>query len=205
VNGRLCFELSVRLLGGGRKAGGKKKLGLPYLLSILGLVIGVASLTVSMAVVSGFEQTLQKSISDLTGHIQVFQLKIKNDPSENLRDHLENKIAEKKSLTPFLTVEGIAAARGTVQGISLQGLDSDTWSKVLSLESRVVSGKINFTNIEATDESHALSVAIGEVLAEHLGLHVGDRFRAVVPLASDLDPQEFRRKAKSLHVTSTSA
>ena len=40
-------------------------------LSLLGLILGVACLLVSMAVMSGFEATLKKTMTDVTGHIQI--------------------------------------------------------------------------------------------------------------------------------------
>ena len=39
--------------------------------ALIGLVLGVACLVVSMAVMSGFESTLKNSLADVTGQVQI--------------------------------------------------------------------------------------------------------------------------------------
>jgi hypothetical protein len=72
------FWLAARFLAhhtGAAGSGGNeqppiwKRIGLPAMLSIVGLAIGVASLTVAMAVVSGFEATLRSALIDVFGDL----------------------------------------------------------------------------------------------------------------------------------------
>jgi lipoprotein-releasing system permease protein len=53
-------------------------------LALLGLVLGVASLVASMAVMSGFESTLKDAMSDVTGHVTVMKRPRSSDSWQEL-------------------------------------------------------------------------------------------------------------------------
>jgi lipoprotein-releasing system permease protein len=59
--------------------------------ALVGLVLGVACLVVSMAVMSGFEKTLQKSLADVTGHIQIIIRSHEFQSQEESKDLLVEK------------------------------------------------------------------------------------------------------------------
>ena len=52
---------------------GQKKAGIASWFSFVGLILGVASMTVAMAVISGFETTLKDAIIDVRGHLVIFK------------------------------------------------------------------------------------------------------------------------------------
>lgn len=179
------IELSFRLLRGR----GLSSLGLTGWISLAGLVLGVASLVVSMAAVSGFERTLQRSVSDITGHLQVLKIQGAREEGDDLRDKIRELEPDFVAATRVLWVEAVAAHKGQITGALLQGVDPDRMQEVLSLKNRVREG-----SFELGEKDGVPLALVGKGLARKFDLKVGDEFRVVVPLVSELDPNSFRRK-----------
>ena len=79
----------------------------------------------------------------------------------------------------------------------MQGIDQRSSKDVLDFSQRVVSGNLDLAPKDGVPRAH-----IGNVFANDLGLKVGDKFRIVVPLVSDIDPTKFRRKMAEFQVAS---
>lgn len=185
-------ELSLRLLRGQ----GLARLGLTGWISLVGLTLGVACLVVSMAVVSGFERTLQRSVSDVTGHVQVLRAMVGRPSDNDLAEKVKAIEPDFVAATRVLWVESVAAARGKITGVLMQGLDTSQTSEVLRLESHLREGEIRLEEKDGIP-----SALIGKGLAEKFALKTGDQFRIVVPLMSELDPNSFRRNVGVFRVT----
>jgi lipoprotein-releasing system permease protein len=178
------FEIAYRLIRGRSQ----KNMGLTTLISISGLILGVACLTVTMAVMSGFQTTLQTALSDTTGHIQIFKFRMSAESIEELQARVRKIVPELQGMTRFLSVEGVLAHQGKVQGVFLQGIDPKEQGHVLNLEPRLISGEFKMENAEIAP------ALLGKVLAERFQLKPGDKFRLLVPQPSEFDPHEFKRK-----------
>lgn len=163
-------------------------------LALGGLAIGVASLTVSMAVVSGFERTLQKSVTDITGHIQV--LRANSNDQSDITDEVKKISSDLTGITPFTMFHAVLAYQGRLNGIFVQGIDSPTYKNVLRLEDRLQSGAIDFSKKDSI-----YGAVIGRGIAKNFGLKLGDVFNVVVPLRSDLSPTDFKRKLAKFYVS----
>lgn len=163
--------------------------------ALTGLILGVSCLVVSMAVMSGFETTLQKSVADVSGHLQIM---IKNQEPPLKQELLEKIKASEPSLiagTRFTYLEAVMAHDGKLSGVVLQGLDPEDFGQVLNLEKRLVEGRLSLGSNKDVAEA-----VIGIGLARALHLQVDDEFRVVLPLRNDLDPTQFRRKIGSFKV-----
>lgn len=167
---------------------------LPTWLGVAGMAIGVASLVVTMAVVSGYESTLERGIQDAFGHLMIMK-RGEGDANELLKQ-VKAVLPDVTTSTPFLDVESILAHKGKVSGVILEGIDPSSVSTVLHLKKRVIAGQWNFgTGQEATP----LAV-IGKGLAAKFHLKVGDEFRLVVPMMNQYDRSSFRPKLKKFKV-----
>lgn len=163
--------------------------------ALAGLTLGVSGLVVSMAVMSGFESTLQKSVADVTGQIQVL-VKSSNPPSkEELTKRIQGIEPTFEAATRFSYLEAVTAHQGKLAGVILQGLDPEDYQKVLGLQGRLLEGGLNLSSTDAISPA-----VIGVGLAKNLGLKVGDSFRVVLPLRNDIDPSQFRRKIGNFKV-----
>jgi lipoprotein-releasing system permease protein len=160
--------------------------------ALVGLILGVACLVVSMAVMSGFESTLKNSVADVTGHVQIL---IKGQNQQLSKDELVERTkkvtGDLVAATRFSYLEAVIAREGKLSGVMLQGVDPDTIRQTLGLESRLTAGKLEIT--PDTDAKVAPAV-VGLGLAKEMKLEVGQEFRIVLPLRNELDPNQFRRK-----------
>ncbi|MBC7467426.1 MAG: ABC transporter permease [Bdellovibrio sp.] len=165
--------------------------GSPALLAFMGLILGVAALVASMAVMSGFEETLKKSLTDVTGHIQVVRRGHVIEDWPAFSKKLKSLEPQIESMARFGTVEAILANEGKVSGILFQGVDSAEISKVLHLENRVKTGSLKVDGD---------SVVVGLGLAKKFNLQVGGSAYVIVPLATPFEKSGFRRQAKKFNI-----
>jgi lipoprotein-releasing system permease protein len=163
--------------------------------SLAGLVLGVASLVVSMAVISGFDSTLMKSVSDVAGHLQIFKLNTEPESWESLFEKLKKYEPQVLAANRFVMVEAVLAHKGKINGVFLQGVDEQQVGKVLGLQERIKEGAFQLTSTE-----EAPAVLLGKGLAKDFGLQVGDVFKLIVPQSSDLEVTQFHRRISSFKV-----
>lgn len=156
------------------------------LLSLLGVVVGVATLVITMSVISGVESLLQKAVIDVTGHIMLMKPGGERDPMSSLAPRLKKAVPAVVAQTPFVHLEAVVARKGKINGIIIQGIDTSTVDGVLNLKSRVIEGEFNFNPIDGVD-----SCLIGKELARKMALKLGDEFQIVVPKPSKMDATTF--------------
>lgn len=166
------------------------KFGLPAMLSIVGLAIGVASLTVAMAVVSGFEATLKSALIDVFGHMLVVKRGEDQLSLAKAKEKIKEALPDFVSLTPFITLEAIVVGKQKLTGVVIQGIDPLTVESVLSLRARVIRGEFEVGRT-ANDPSRPPKALIGKALAGRFELEVGQTFRAVLPKPSSQDTASF--------------
>lgn len=166
--------------------------GSPALLAFTGLILGVAALVASMAVMSGFENTLKKSLTDVTGHVQVVRRGRLVDEWGAFSKKLKSLDPQIESMLRFGYAEAVMASEGKVSGILFQGVDSAQLSEVLHLENRIKSGSLKLD---------AESVVVGLGLAKKFQLQVGGPVYIVVPVSTPFEKSGFRRQAKKMTVS----
>lgn len=158
-------------------------------LSLLGLILGVACLFVSMAVMSGFETTLKKTMADVTGHIQIVERPRSGTDWKELLARLIKIDPQVKDATRFLYLEAVLAHQGQISGVLVQGIDKDRYNQVLNLNSRIVAGQNSLLPID--EKPTAL---IGKGIAKRMNFKVGDTFKIVVPISDSFNPGVFKRQ-----------
>jgi len=165
-------------------------------LSFIGLVLGVAALVSSMAVMSGYEETLKNAMTDVTGDIQVVRRGKLNDDWPAFTKKLIEIDPRIQAMARFGYAEAVLARQGQVSGVLFQGVELIDLKKVLKLDQRVKSGVLDLT----TSPTGQASVAIGQGLAKRFKLSVGEKIYVVVPLSTPFDGSGFRRQSKEFVV-----
>jgi lipoprotein-releasing system permease protein len=171
---------------------GRRLLTLPAMLSLVGMALGVACLTVAMAVVSGYEVTLKTAIIDVFGHIQLVH---RGENSQNLEvviSQIKEIAPEVETYTPFVKVEGLVVGGGKLSGIIIQGIDAKTVEKVLHIRDRVIKGEFSFE-----PRNGLPSALVGKALAKKFNLEVGKPFKVVIPTLAKSDSTNFTPKVQS--------
>ncbi len=174
-------------------SGGRRLLSAPTLISLLGMALGVASLTVAMGVVSGFEKTLKTAIIDVFGDVMLVKKGDKPQVVESITSLVKQSSPEVLTYTPFVQLEGIMAGSGHVSGIVIQGFDPKTVDKVLRIRSRIIHGEFKFGR-SSNDLPFAM---VGKALAKKYDLKIGSEFKAVLPKPSRENSAEFAPEVKT--------
>src|SRR3954468_12146364 len=141
--------------------------------SFLGIMLGVATLIIVMAVMNGFRKELLDKILGLNGHLLIQPI------DSPLTDYAE--VADRISRVPGVIlaapiVEGQALASSpfNASGVLVRGMRSDDLNKLTSIAKNIKQGSLG-----GFDEGEG--VAIGRRLADQLSLHAGDNVTLVAP------------------------
>lgn len=164
-------------------------------LALMGLILGVAALVASMAVMSGFELTLKNAMADVSGHARVVKRSRFPDDWKELEERIRKVEPTLVSSTRFVFVEAVLANAGKISGVVIQGVDADRMNKVLNFKSRIIEG-----SDELSGASEVPLALIGKGIAAKMNLKVGDRFRVVVPMADNVDPSSFQRRVGQFQI-----
>lgn len=161
-------------------------------LSFLGLVLGVAALVASMAVMSGYVETLKMAMTDVTGDIQVVRRGRLVDDWSSFSKKIKESEPRVVSMMRFAYAEAVLARKGQVSGVLLQGIDAAAMGGVLNLDKRVKQGHLKL---------EADHIAVGVGLAKKYDLKIEDKIYLVVPLATPFETTAFRRQSKEFTVS----
>lgn len=161
-------------------------------LSFLGLILGVAALVVSMAVMSGYVQTLKTAMTDITADLQIVKRGKLGENWEAFAAQLKKDEPRIQAVMRFGFAEAVLARKGQVSGVLFQGVDADYLQQVLKIEKRVKTGALQISD-------NNINVGVG--LAKRYKLEVGEKIYLVVPLATPFEASGFKRQSREFTVT----
>lgn len=140
--------------------------------SLLGIALGVGTLIVVLAVMSGFRAELLGRVLGLNGHITL------GAGPEGMADF--DAIAERLretagvvEVTPLVTGQVMATANGVASGALVRGIRPDDLAARPSIAGNVIAGDLN-----ALGEDQ---IAIGSRMAFRMALGLGDRLTLISP------------------------
>src|ERR1700721_2795704 len=141
--------------------------------SFLGIMLGVATLIIVMAVMDGFRKELLDKILGLNGHLLVQPLE---SPLTDWKDVAEriNQVAGIRLAAPVVGGQALASSPFNASGVFVRGIRSDDLNNLTSIAKNIKQG-----TLEGFDEGQG--VAIGRRLADTLSLHAGDNITLVAP------------------------
>ena len=141
--------------------------------SFLGIMLGVATLIIVMAVMNGFRKELLDKILGLNGHLLIQPLE---SPLTDWRDVAERvgKIEGIRLAAPIVEGQALASSPFSAAGVLLRGVLAADLSKLPSVANNIRQG-----TLEGFDEGQG--VAIGRRLADQLSLRAGDSVTLVAP------------------------
>jgi lipoprotein-releasing system permease protein len=150
------------------------------LLSLLGMILGVAALIVVMSVMNGFEAELRGRILALVPHGFIDAPDGRLQDWQALADSFDNSSASGNetglvAAAPYIGGSAMLSARGTVRGVQLWAIDEAREQRVSAIGRHVVAG--NLGQLGAAP----FGIAIGDILARHLGVGIGDSIDAILP------------------------
>src|SRR5436305_8244990 len=141
--------------------------------SFLGIMLGVATLIIVMAVMNGFRKELLDKILGLNGHLLVQPLE---SPLTDWKDVAEriSQVAGVRLAAPVVDGQGLGSSPFNAAGVFIRGIRADDLNRLTSIAKNIKQG-----TLEGFDEGQG--VAIGRRLADQLSLHAGDNVTLVAP------------------------
>jgi lipoprotein-releasing system permease protein len=141
--------------------------------SFIGIMLGVATLIIVMAVMNGFRNELFDKIMGLNGHVTVYKI---NDSFSDYSEAAKRVAAVPGVRTAVPLIEGQAMVMssaqtlgGLVRGVSEEGIKS----------LRLIADNVRFGTLDGFDAQEG--IALGTRLANALRVNVGDAVTLVVP------------------------
>lgn len=152
--------------------------------SVLGVVFGVAALTVVLSVTTGFQQQFRDKVLGVNAHVII---------TKNTNDFVEYEEVEKIAwkidpdviaVQPFVFVEMLVTrGKGDVSGVAIKGVDPDRLTKVLDLKKHMVEGSVDALKVEPAPGDPP-PIILGKVLAHKIKAEIGDTLTVVAPLSN---------------------
>jgi lipoprotein-releasing system permease protein len=156
-------------------------LSLIALLSALGFLVGVASLIIALALMTGFQEDVVRRILGANAHLIVFpmnQSRTIEDPDAALAALA--RVPGVAACEPMVQgYGGIVAPGGEIQWTSLSGIDPRLSREVTDIAANVREGSLDA--LAAAGPSGRPGIVIGRDMASRLGVTVGDVVRVMVP------------------------
>ncbi len=214
--GVVALVLLVALVGGGPGRRYETFVALRYiksrkrsfisvitLFSILGVVLGVSTLTFVMSLTGGFQEAFREKVLGINSHILVMKYGI------NFREYKETmevvrSVPGVEASSPFIFHEMMVSHDKRFAGVLIKGIDPALAPDVSELPRYVTEGSLEGLTWEhaprdpeesgrreltswgkvdaATGESAVPGILLGDVLANKLQVKVGDRVSIVSPL-----------------------
>jgi lipoprotein-releasing system permease protein len=141
--------------------------------SFLGIMLGVATLIIVMAVMNGFRKELLDKILGLNGHLLIQPLESPLTDWHDVADRV-GQAEGIKLAAPIVEGQALASSPFSASGVLLRGIRASDLMKLPSIASNIRQG-----TLEGFDEGQG--VAIGRRLADQLSLHAGDSVTLVAP------------------------
>ena len=142
-------------------------------ISFLGIMLGVGTLIVVMAVMSGFRADLLDRILGVNGHAEIRAYSGQFSDRQSLSDALQT-IDGVVLATPMVEGQAMFSSGNTIRGVLVRGMPEDKLKLMPSLANAIEAG--GFQNI-----SEKKGVAIGARLAAQANLKIGDKLSLIAP------------------------
>jgi lipoprotein-releasing system permease protein len=141
--------------------------------SFLGIMLGVATLIIVMAVMNGFRKELLDKILGLNGHLLIQPLESPLTDWQEVAERV-GKVDGIKLAAPIVEGQALASSPFSAAGVLLRGVRAADLVKLPSVANNIRQG-----TLEGFDEGQG--VAIGRRLADQLSLRTGDSVTLVAP------------------------
>lgn len=152
--------------------------------SFVGIMLGVATLIVVMAVMNGFRAELLDKILGINGHLVLQAIDSPLDDHEEVSDRLVT-VDGVELAVPFVEGQALASGVNASNGVVVRGLSQESLLSLPGMAEAVRAGSLDgFGAPDPVTGEPAEGIVIGQRLASTLGVLVGDSVTIVTPRGS---------------------
>ncbi|UTW04859.1 lipoprotein-releasing ABC transporter permease subunit [Amphritea atlantica] len=147
------------------------------LVSMLGLMLGVAALIVVLSVMNGFDRELKERILGMVPHGTISDY---GKPLENWQA-VAAKVNTQPGVigtAPYIQAQGMLTNRGVVRGVLINGIEPELEQKISILDDHIKAGSLDAL------QPKSYGIVLGSLLARSMGVALGDKVTLVLPEAS---------------------
>jgi lipoprotein-releasing system permease protein len=141
--------------------------------SFLGIMLGVATLIIVMAVLNGFRKELLEKILGLNGHLLVQPLERPLTDWQEVAERI-SKVPGVKLATPIVDGKALASVTSGGEAVMVRGIRGQDLGKLEAVADNIKAG-----SLAGFDKGEG--VAIGKRLAEKLSVSAGDSLSLLTP------------------------
>jgi lipoprotein-releasing system permease protein len=139
------------------------------IISICGVLIGVAALIFVLSMMNGFEKEVRSRIIGTTAHINILSI-----DGEGVEDYASLIPSLKENqhvleVTPFIYSKAAIASQKNSDGIVVRGIIPEQETLVTNIKETIVAG-----SLDLAEKDDFPGIALGSNLAERLGTSLGD-------------------------------
>jgi lipoprotein-releasing system permease protein len=167
------------------------------IISIVGVAVGVMTLIVVLAVMSGFEKTLKEKILGTQAHLVVLKA---NQQGMDRYEEVLKQVQDVKSVVsaaPFIFNQVMLSSESNVSGVVIKGIDPDRVGKVTELAHNMKAGRLQ--DLKESGDHDPSGIILGVELAKHLGVTLNDAIQVISPLGT-MTPMGMMPKMKRFRV-----
>jgi lipoprotein-releasing system permease protein len=174
--------------------------------SVLGVALGVAALTVVLSVTTGFQAQFREKVLGVNAHVIVLK---QQSTFAEYRDVMKTAMeidSDVLAAQPFIFAEMLVTrGKGQLSGVAIKGVDPALVRGVLDLDKHMLDGASIDSLARVPGPGEYPAIIMGRELARKLKAKVGDDVTVVVPL-SNIDFDTWRAKSsaprtRKFHVT----
>ncbi|CTQ54812.1 Lipoprotein-releasing system transmembrane protein LolE [Roseibium album] len=160
--------------------------------SFAGIMLGVATLIIVMAVMNGFRSELLGKILGINGHMLVQPIDLPLNDYDPVSKRLEG-VPDVVSAMPFVEGQALVSGPAGNLGALVRGVDESDLRRIPLVSKNVLSGTLD--GFDAGE-----GVAIGSGMARQLGIMAGDNITIISPRGS-VTPMGVTPRVKSYPVS----
>jgi len=143
------------------------------MISMFGIALGVAALIVVLSVMNGFQKEVRDRMLSVLAHIEVIGPSALPDWQKTAAEALQNK--EVTGAAPYVAAQAMLTRDDAVRGVLLRGVEPSQEPKVSDIGSQFRAGSMTAL------EPGGFGIALGNELANAMGVQVGDKVTLVAP------------------------
>ncbi|MGD1045572.1 MAG: ABC transporter permease [Bacteroidota bacterium] len=149
-------------------------------ISVTGVTIGVAALVVVLSVFNGFGSLVSSILINFDPHLRIEStIPIDSDSAGPILEYISHQ-PHVKACSPFVGGKALIVSRNVNRVVNIRGLETSKIPLVSGLSDKLVLGSIDL------DEKQKGGIVLGLVLADRLGVVIGDTISIVSPSGAEL-------------------
>lgn len=155
----------------------------------VGVMLGVMTLNIALAIMTGFEEDLRDRILGFNPHVLVLSVTGRFDDYPNVQERVE-ALPDVEAVAPFIFGQVMLSSGDQVSGSVVRGVDPAE-VEVTELSRHLTHGSVadlqKMHEVTLDEEGHTVnlpSLIVGKDIVRQLGIAVGDVVSVISPVAS---------------------